>query len=229
MIAVVRILVVEDDAALAEGVRRGLEAEGFATDVTDNGVDGLAMAREHPYDAIVLDLMLPQMNGYKVCAALREAEVWTPILMLTAKDGEWDEAEALDTGADDYVTKPFSFVVLLARLRALVRRGAGERPAELEAGDLRFDPAGRRAWRGDEELTLTAREAALLEYLLRNAGAVVSKSDVLDHVWDDRFEGDPNIVEVYVGHLRAKVDRPFGRAAIETVRGAGYRLAADGG
>jgi two-component system OmpR family response regulator len=227
--AVVRILVVEDDETLADGIRRGLVAEGFAADVADNGVDGLAMALEHPYDAIVLDLMLPQMNGYKVCAALREADVWTPILMLTAKDGEWDEAEALDTGADDYVTKPFSFVVLVARLRALVRRGAGERPAVLEAGDLRFDPASRKAWRGDVELTLTAREAALLEYLLHNAGAVVSKGDVLDHVWDDRFEGDPNIVEVYVGHLRAKVDRPFGRAAIETVRGAGYRLAADGG
>jgi DNA-binding response OmpR family regulator len=225
----VRILVVEDDAALAEGLRRGLEAEGFATDVADNGVDGLEMAREHPYDAIVLDLMLPQLNGYKVCAALRDAEVWTPILMLTAKDGEWDEAEGLDTGADDYLTKPFSFVVLLARLRALVRRGAGERPAVLEAGDLRFDPAARRAWRGDREITLTSREAELLEFLLRNAGDVVSKTDVLDHVWDDRFEGDPNIVEVYVGHLRTKVDRPFGRAAIETVRGAGYRLAADGG
>jgi DNA-binding response OmpR family regulator len=227
--AVVRILVVEDDETLADGIRRGLVAEGFAADVADNGVDGLAMALEHPYDAIVLDLMLPQMNGYKVCAALRGADVWTPILMLTAKDGEWDEAEALDTGADDYVTKPFSFVVLVARLRALVRRGAGERPAVLEAGDLRFDPASRKAWRGDVELTLTAREAALLEYLLHNAGAVVSKADVLDHVWDDRFEGDPNIVEVYVGHLRAKVDRPFERAAIETVRGAGYRLAADGG
>lgn len=224
-----RILVVEDDETLADGIRRGLVAEGFATDVADNGVDGLAMALEHPYDAIVLDLMLPQMNGYKVCAALREADVWTPILMLTAKDGEWDEAEALDTGADDYVTKPFSFMVLVARLRALVRRGAGERPAVLAAGDLRFDPASRTAWRGDVELTLTAREAALLEYLLRNAGAVVSKGDVLDHVWDDRFDGDPNIVEVYVGHLRAKVDRPFARAAIETVRGAGYRLAADGG
>jgi len=229
MIAGVRILVVEDDGALAEGLRRGLEAEGFATDVADNGVDGLAMAREHPYDAIVLDLMLPQMNGYKVCAALRDAEIWTPILMLTAKDGEWDEAEGLDTGADDYVTKPFSFMVLLARLRALVRRGAGERPAVLAAGDLRFDPAARRAWRGDREIGLTAREAALLEYLLRNVGDVVSKTDVLDHVWDDRFEGDPNIVEVYVGHLRTKLDRPFGREAIETVRGAGYRLAADGG
>jgi DNA-binding response OmpR family regulator len=229
MIAGVRILVVEDDGALAEGLRRGLEAEGFATDIADNGVDGLAMAREHPYDAIVLDLMLPQMNGYKVCAALRDAEIWTPILMLTAKDGEWDEAEGLDTGADDYVTKPFSFMVLLARLRALVRRGAGERPAVLAAGDLRFDPAARRAWRGDREIGLTAREAALLEYLLRNAGDVVSKTDVLDHVWDDRFEGDPNIVEVYVGHLRTKLDRPFGREAIETVRGAGYRLAADGG
>jgi DNA-binding response OmpR family regulator len=225
----VRILIVEDDATLAEGLRRGLVAEGFATDVADNGIDGFELAREHPYDAIVLDLMLPGMNGYKVCAALRSAAVWTPVLMLTAKDGEWDEAEALDTGADDYVTKPFSFVVVLARLRALVRRGAGERPPVLGAGDLRFDPAARRAWRGDDEIRLTSREGALLEYLLRNAGAVVSKRDVLDHVWDDRFEGDPNIVEVYVGHLRTKIDRPYGRSAIETVRGAGYRLGADGG
>jgi two-component system, OmpR family, response regulator len=225
----VRVLVVEDEERLAEGLRRGLEAEGFATDVATNGTDGLWMAREHPYDAIVLDILLPGMNGYRVCAALREGGDWTPILMLTAKDGEFDEAEALDTGADDFVTKPFSYVALVARLRALIRRGAGERPAVLEAGDLRYDPATRRAWRGDEELSLTARETALLEFLLRRRGEVVSKTDILDHVWDGRFDGDPNIVEVYVGHLRNKLDRPFERDSIQTIRGAGYRLAADGG
>jgi two-component system, OmpR family, response regulator len=225
----VRVLVVEDEKRLAAGLKRGLEAEGFAADIALNGTDGLWMARENPYDAIVLDIMLPGMNGYQVCATLREEEVWTPILMLTAKDGEFDEAEALDTGADDYVTKPFSFVVLVARLRSLIRRGAGERPAILEAGDLGFDPGTRRAWRGETKVDLTAREMALLEFLLRRKGEVVSKGDILEHVWDYDFEGDPNIVEVYVGHLRNKLDRPFGRSALETVRGAGYRLAADGG
>jgi len=224
-----RLLVVEDEERLAEGLRKGLEAEGFATDVATNGTDGLWMARENRYDAIVLDILLPGLNGYLVCAALREEGNWTPILMLTAKDGEFDEAEALDTGADDFVTKPFSYVALVARLRALIRRGAGERPAVLEAGDLRFDPAARRAWRGETEVRLTAREMALLEFLLRRAGEVVSKTEILAHVWDGSFEGDLNIVEVYVGHLRNKLDRPFGRAAIQTVRGEGYRLAADGG
>ena len=224
-----RVLVIEDELVMAEGLRRGLAAEGFAADVAHTGPDGLWMASEHPYDAIVLDLMLPGMNGYLVCAALREAEIWTPILMLTAKDGEFDEAEALDTGADDYVTKPFAYVALVARLRALMRRGAQARPAVLAAGDLRLDPAERRAWRGDTELTLTARELGLLEYLLRRPGEVCSKTDILDHVWDVAFDGDVNIVEVYVGHLRAKLDRPFGRHSIDTVRGSGYRLAADGG
>ena len=224
-----RVLVIEDEIVMAEGLRRGLEAEGFATDVARTGPDGLWMAQEYPYDAIVLDLMLPGMNGYRVCAALRAAENWTPILMLTAKDGELDEAEALDTGADDYVTKPFSSVALIARLRALLRRGVAPRPAVLMAGDLRLDPAERRAWRGDVELTLTARELGLLEYLLRRPGEVCSKTEIIGHVWDDAFEGDVNIVEVYVAHLRGKLDRPFGRHAIETVRGAGYRLAADGG
>ena len=224
-----RVLVVEDEQGLAEGLRRGLEAEGFATDVAATGTDGLWMAREHPYDAIVLDIMLPGMNGYLVCRTLREEQVWTPILMLTAKDGELDEAEALDTGADDYVTKPFSYVALVARIRALIRRGAVERPAILRAGDLRFDPGSRRTFRGDAELTLTAREAALLEFLLRRAGSVVSKIDIVDHVWEAEFDGSLNIVEVYIRHLRNKVDRPFGREAIQTVRGAGYRLAVDGG
>ena len=169
------------------------------------------------------------MNGYKVCAELRAAGVWTPILMLTAKDGDLDEAEALDTGADDYVTKPFSYVALVARLRALIRRGGAERPAVLAAGDLRLDPAEHRAWRGDVELSLTTRELALLEYLLRCEGSVCSKTEIVDQVWDGGFDGDLNIVEVFVGHLRAKIDRPFGRSSIQTVRGAGYRLAADDG
>jgi two-component system OmpR family response regulator len=225
----VRVLVIEDEEGLAEGLRKGLEAEGFATDVAFTGTDGLWMAREHPYDAIVLDIMLPGLNGYRVCAALRDEGVWTPILMLTAKDGEFDEAEALDTGADDYVTKPFSYVALVARIRALIRRGAVARPAILQAGDLSFDPGTRRAFRGETELTLTAREAALLEFLLRHAGNVVSKTEIIDHVWEGGFDGSLNIVEVYIRHLRNKVDRPFGQAAIQTVRGAGYRLAADGG
>ena len=224
-----RVLVVEDEEGLAEGLRKGLEAEGFATDVAVTGTDGLWMAREHPYDAIVLDIMLPGVNGYRVCATLREEGVWTPILMLTAKDGEFDEAEALDTGADDFVTKPFSYVALVARIRALIRRGVVERPAVLEVGDLRFDPGTRKAFRGDAELNLTAREAALLEFLLRRAGDVVSKTDVIDHVWDGAFDGSLNIVEVYIRHLRNKVDRPFGRSTIQTVRGAGYRLAANDG
>jgi len=224
-----RVLVVEDEKRLAAGLRNGLEAEGFAVDVALDGTDGLWMAREHPYDAIVLDIMLPGVNGYKICATLREEGVWTPILMLTAKDGELDEVEALDTGADDYLTKPFSYAVLLARLRALLRRGARERPAVLEAGDLRLDPAAKRAWRGDLEVDLTARELALLEFLLRRRGEVVSKREILEHVWDFDFEGDQNIVEVYVRHLRNKLDRPFDRVSIETVRGIGYRLADHGG
>jgi DNA-binding response OmpR family regulator len=187
------------------------------------------MAEEGAYDAIVLDIMLPGMSGFRVCQRLRDAQNWTPILMLTAKDGELDEAEALDTGADDYLTKPFSHLVLVAHLRALMRRGARERPAVLSAGDLRVDPASRRCWRGDVELLLTPRELSVLEYLLRRAGEVVSKRDILDHVWDDHFEGDPNIVEVYVRYLRKKIDLPFARKAIETVRGSGYRLVADGG
>jgi two-component system OmpR family response regulator len=221
--------VVEDEEVLAASLARGLEADGFAVDVAHDGIDGLWRATEGTYDAIVLDLMLPGMSGFKVCRSLREAGVWTPILILTAKDGELDETESLDTGADDFLTKPFSHLVLVARLRALVRRGTPARPTVLAAGDLRLDPASRRCWRGDDEIALPAREASVLEHLLRHAGQVVSKRDVLDHVWDDDFEGDPNIVEVYVRYLRKKVDIPFGRRAIETVRGAGYRLAADGG
>ncbi|WIE82016.1 response regulator transcription factor [Curtobacterium sp. MCPF17_021] len=224
-----RVLVVDDEVRLADGVRRGLEAEGWAVDVANDGVDGLWHAREFRYDAIVLDLMMPGLSGWAVCAQLRADGDWTPVLMLTAKDGEWDQVEALDAGADDYVTKPFSHPVLVARLRALVRRGARERPTVLTLGDLVVDPAARTAARGETPVELTSREFAVLEYLARHPGQVRSKRDVIENVWDVDFEGDPNIVEVYVGHLRRKLDRPFGRAAIETVRGAGYRLAADGG
>jgi len=224
-----RMLVVEDEVTLAEGIRRGLEAEGYAVDVTGDGTEALWMATEHPYGAVVLDVMLPGMNGYAVCAGLRAAEVWTPVLILTARDGEQDEAHALDNGADDFLAKPFSFVVLTARLRALLRRDVGERPTVLEAGDLRLDPGSRRVWRAGAEIELTARETSLLEFLLRRKGTTVSKTAVLDNVWDDRFDGEPNIVEVYVRRLRNKLDRPFGREAISTVRGVGYRLEADGG
>jgi len=224
-----RILVVEDEVRLAEGLRRGLEAEGFAVDVAATGTDGLWMAREQTYSAILLDIMLPGISGYRICETLRAEKNWTPILMLTAKDGEWDQVEALDTGADDYLTKPFSFAILLARVRALLRRGAGERPSILEAGDVTVDPATKRVARGETVIDLTAREFAVLEFLMRRKGDVVSKREVLDGVWDYDFDGDPNIVEVYVGHLRNKIDRPFGRAAIETLRGSGYRMAANGG
>ena len=224
-----RVLVVEDEPKIAAAVRRGLVAEGYAVDVADNGIDGLWMATENRYDAIVLDIMLPGKNGYLVCAELRAAGIWTPVLMLTAKEGEFDEAEALDTGADDYLTKPFSFVVLAARVRALVRRATRSAPSPASAGDLRLDPVAHRCWRGQDEIVLTAREFAVLEYLLRRSGEVVPKSDILGGVWDEDFDGDPNIVEVYVRHLRRKMDEPFGRAAIETVRGAGYRLDPGGG
>jgi DNA-binding response OmpR family regulator len=224
-----RILLVEDEQPFARAVCRGLEAEGFVVDVAADGLEGLRLATERPYDAVVLDIMLPRLNGYRVCAAMREAGDWTPVLMLTAKDGELDEAEALDTGADDFLSKPFSFVVLVARLRALARRGRQERPTVLEAGDLRLDPAGHRAWRGDAEIELTAREFALLELLMRHRGEVLTRREILDEVWDFGFDSDSNIVEVYVGYLRRKVDLPFGRRAIQTVRGVGYRLAVSGG
>ena len=224
-----RVLVVEDETRLAEGLRRGFEAEGFSVDVAATGTDGLWLARENEYSVIVLDIMLPGLSGYRVCETLRAEKNWTPILMLTAKDGEWDQVEALDTGADDYLTKPFSYAVLLARVRALMRRGGGVRPTVLEAGDVRLDPASREVWRGEVPIEVTAREFAVLEFLIRRKGEVVSKREVLDGVWDSDFEGDSNIVEVYVRHLRNKLDRPFDRAAIETLRGAGYRLATNGG
>ena len=224
-----RVLVVEDEKRLAATLRRGLSEEGFAVDVAGDGADGLNKARSGAYDAIVLDIMLPEMNGYKVCATLRDEGNWTPILMLTAKDGEYDHAEALDTGADDFLAKPFSFVVLVAHLRALLRRSGRERPAVISAGDLRLDPAAHRCHRGDVEIELSPRQFSLLEYLIRHKGEVCSKSEILEHVWDFAFDGDPNIVEVYVGYLRKKVDVPFGRRAIQTLRLVGYRLDPDGG
>jgi len=221
-----RVLVVDDEVRLAEGLKRGLEAEGFAVDVAHDGVEGLWYAREHDYAAILLDIMLPRMNGYVVCRTLRAEQIWTPVLMLTAKDGEWDEVEGLDTGADDYLTKPFSFAVLVARVRALIRRGASARPATLAVGDLVLDPAAHTVERAGAPIELTSREFAVLEYLMRRAGDVVPKADILSGVWDFGFDGDPNIVEVYIRHLRNKVDRPFGRESIETLRGAGYRITA---
>ena len=219
-----RLLVVEDEQRLAAGLRKGLEADGFAVDVVHNGTDGIWMASENPFDAIILDVMLPGANGYQVCRTLRSEGNWTPILMLTAKDGAADVVEGLDTGADDYLAKPFSYAVLLARLRALFRRGAQPRPAVLEAGDLRLDPAARRVWLRNNEIVLTPREFAVMEFLLHHPGEVLPKKDILNHVWDFDFDGDPNIVEVYIRRLRTKLDHPV----IETVRGAGYRLVAAG-
>jgi two-component system OmpR family response regulator len=224
-----RILVVEDAEALASAVKRGLEKNGFGVDVARDGEEGLWLAQEGTYDAIVLDIMLPGLNGYKVCSALRASGTWTPILMLTAKNGELDEAEALDTGADDFLSKPFSFVVLLARLRALVRRDVRPRPPVLSVGDLTLDPAQHRCWRGSEEISLTKREFAVLECLMRRSDEVLSKADILSHVWDFAFDGDPNIVEVYIGYLRRKLGAPDGRKAIETMRGVGYRLTPQSG
>jgi two-component system OmpR family response regulator len=223
-----RVLVVEDEARLVETVRRALTAEGFNVDVAFDGAEGLWAATENTYDAVVLDIMLPKLSGYRVCQQLREAGVWTPVLMLTAKDGEYDQADAFDLGADDYLTKPFSFVVLVARLRALIRRGAPERPTVLVAGDLQLDPARRRVYRGEQEIALTPREFGLLDFLLRHRGDVVTKTEILQNVWDANYDGDPNVVEVYVGYLRRKIDAPYDRRSIETVRGMGYRLAADG-
>jgi DNA-binding response OmpR family regulator len=225
----VRILIVEDDHVVAGAVRRGLEREGFAVDVAADGTEGLWRATETSYDAVVLDIMLPGLSGYEVCARMRAAENWSPVLMLTARDGDLDEARALDTGADDYLSKPFSYVVLLARLRALLRRGQQERPAVLRAGDLRLDPATHRVRRGDTQVELTPRQFSLLEFLMRRRGDVLSKTEILEHVWDFAFDGDPNIVEVYVGQLRRRVDEPFGRSSLRTVRGVGYRLDPDGG
>ncbi|WIY05166.1 response regulator transcription factor [Amycolatopsis mongoliensis] len=219
-----RLLIVEDEREFAETLRRGLVAEGFTVDVAHTGREGLWRATEQEYDVVVLDIMLPELSGYEVLKRLRAAENWTPVLMLTAKDGEYDEADAFDLGADDYLSKPFSFVVLIARLRALLRRGAPARPAVLEAGDLRLDPSARTVHRGQQRIELTAREFGLLEFLLRRAGTALTKNEILSHVWDAHYDGDENVVEVYIGYLRRKIDVPFGTRTIETVRGVGYRL-----
>jgi len=224
-----RILVVEDDLHVAGAVRRGLAGEGYAVDVALDGTDGLWLASENSYDVLVLDRMLPGLSGDELCTRLRERGDWTPILMLTARSGPDEEARALDAGADDFLAKPFSYVVLVARLRALLRRGVPERPTVLEAGDLRLDPATHRAWRGRTALELTPRQFSLLEFFLRRKGEVLSKAVILEHVWDFSFDGDPNIVEVYVRQLRQRVDLPFGRASLETLRLVGYRLDPDGG
>lgn len=222
-----KVLVVEDEPQLADVVRRGLEAEGIAVDVMGDGVDGLWAATEGTYDVIVLDLMLPGLSGREVLVSLREREIWTPVLVLTARDGDDVQVSLFDRGADDFLAKPFSFDVLLARLRALVRRGAPERPVVLASGDLRLEPSRRRVTRGGVEIALTPREYGVLELLLRRGGDVVTKREILDNVWDSAFEGDPNVVEVYISYLRRKVDAPFGRASILTVRGMGYRVAAE--
>lgn len=220
---------VDDEVRLVDALARGLRAEGFAVDVARTGPQGLAMAGENDYDAVVLDLMLPGLSGYRVVQALRREGNWVPVLLLSAKDGEHDQADGLDLGADDYLVKPFSYVVLLARLRALLRRGAGPRPAVLSAGDLVLDPASRTVRRGEVAIELTGREFSLLELLMRRRDQVVSKVEIIDHVWETPGASDLNVVEVYVGYLRRKVDTPFGRHSIVTVRGSGYRLAGDGG
>lgn len=220
----VRVLVVDDEIRLAETLRRGLSAEGFVVEVAHDGIDGLELAATGDFDVLVLDIMLPGKHGYQIVRELRERRIWTPVLMLSAKDGEYDQADAFDLGADDYLTKPFSFVILIARLRALIRRGAPERPAILTAGSLALDPARRSVSRAGQELSLTPREFSVLEYLLRHRGDVVTKFDILRSVWDANYEGSDNVVEVYIGYLRRKIDTPFGLASIETVRGVGYRL-----
>jgi two-component system OmpR family response regulator len=223
-----RVLMVEDDVKMAGLVRRGLEEDGHAADVASTGEDAVWMAQAHPYDAIVLDVMLPGLNGFETCKRLRDAGVWVPVLMLTARDGVEDRVAGLDAGADDYLTKPFSFAELLARLRALARRGGVERPAELVVGDLRLDPAARRVWRGAAEVALSPKEFALLETFMRRPGQVLSRLQLIEHAWDFAYENRSNVVDVYMRYLREKLDRPFGKSSFETVRGVGYRLREDG-
>jgi two-component system OmpR family response regulator len=223
-----RVLIVEDEIKLASVIRRGLRAEGMAADVAARGEDAIWMAGATDYDAVVLDVMLPGIDGFEVCARLRKDSVWSPVIMLTARDGVEDRIAGLDHGADDYLTKPFSFDELLARLRALARRGPVERPAVLSVGDLRLDPATRRVCRGEDEISLSAREFALLETFMRRPGEVLTRFHLLEHVWDYEYENRSNVVDSYVRYLRNKIDRPFGTHSVETVRGAGYRLRKDG-
>jgi len=226
-----KLLVVEDEIGISSSLHKGFTADGFTVDVANDGLDGLHLAQENEYSVIILDLMLPGLNGYRICRQLREDGDLTPILMLTAKDGEFDEMEGLDTGADDYVTKPFSYSVLLARVRALIRRSTantGTLDESLTVGDLRLDSRAHRVWRGDTEIELSPRAIAVLEYLMHNAGIVVSKDDILRNVWDHAFDGDPNIVEVYISRVRAAIDTAFEHKSLETVRGLGYRLSAQG-
>ena len=219
-----RVLLVEDEKGLAESIRRGLTGEGFVVDVANDGITGQWLATENPYDVIVLDIMLPGRNGYDVLRNVRELQVWTPVLMLTAKDGDYDQTDAFELGADDYLTKPFSFIVLVARLRALIRRGAPERPVILTAGDLVLNPNTRDVTCRGVAVSLTAREFAVLQFLMRHPDDVVSKAEILDNVWDPAFDGSDNIVEAYIGHLRRKIDDAFDRKSLETHRGSGYRL-----
>jgi len=219
-----KVLLVEDEAAMVDALQRGLTAEGFVTEAAMNGVDGLWMAEENDFDVIILDIMLPGLSGYEVCRRLRAGGSTVPILMLTAKDGEYDEADALDLGADDFLSKPFSFVVLLARLRALLRRAPSDREPVLTAGSIRLDPAARRCWSGEEEVTLTAREFSLAEFMIRRKGQVVSRNTIAEHVWDSELDIDSNVIEVYIGYLRRKLGDNRRRGIIETVRGIGYRL-----
>src|SRR6476646_9232752 len=219
-----RVLLVEDELKMAALLRRGLVEEGHTADVAGQGEDAVWMAEAHPYDAIVLDVMLPGISGFETCRRLRNAGVWAPVLMLTARDAVDDRVAGLDAGADDYLTKPFSLAELLARLRALARRGQVERPTELVVGDLRLDPAGRRVWRGDDEVHLSAKEFALLETFMRRPGQALSRLQLIEHAWDFAYENRSNVIDVYVRYLREKVDRPFGEETRETVRGVGYRL-----
>lgn len=224
-----RVLVVEDDARMAAAIRRGLRGDGLVADVARDGEQALLQAQATNFDAVVLDVMLPGADGFEVCRRLRSAGVWAPLIMLTARDAVEDRVRGLDAGADDYLTKPFSLAELLARLRALARRGPVERPTVLSAGDLRLDPAARRAWRGEAELDLSAHEFALLETFIRSPGRVFSQLELLEAAWDMGYKQRSNVVEVYVGYLRQKIDRPFGVRSLETVRGLGYRLRGDGG
>jgi two-component system OmpR family response regulator len=219
-----RVLVVEDETKMAGLLERGLRQEGYSVDVAPTGEEGVWFGIENDYDAIILDVGLPDVDGFAVCRRLREAERWAPVLMLTARDAVTDRVSGLDVGADDYVTKPFSFAELLARIRALIRRGASERPALLKVGDLVLDPATRQVRRAETDIVLTSKEFALLEYFMRHPGEVLSRTRIIEHVWDFAFDNTSNVVDVYVRHLREKIDRPFGGRFIETVRGAGYRF-----